>query len=120
MTAFIHKKEQMQKQETTESVDMQCDSTNTNTAASTWKDHNPTETNKEDSLIVKLTKQHIPSVIPQVDGPLDINVTDDTTQTSHISLDDESTQTEDTNKPKPYKGIGGFDYYTLDYDDPKN
>ena len=72
----------------------------------------------EDSLIVKLIKQHVPSVIPQVDGPLDINVNDNTTQTSYINSNDESTQTDDTNKPKPYKGLGGYDYYTLAYDDP--
>ena len=87
---------------------MQCDSTNTNTSASTWKIQEPAETNTEDSLIGKLTKQHIPSVIPQVDVPPDINVTDNTTKTSNINSKDESTQTDDKNKPKPSKGLGGL------------
>ena len=57
-------------------------------------------------------------MIPQVDGPLEINVTDNTTQTKYNNLNDESTQTDDTNQPSPYKGLGGLYYYTLDYDNP--
>ena len=57
------------------------------------------------------------SVIPQVDGPIEIVVTDKNTQTSHTITNYESTQTDDTNKPEPFKGLGGFDYYTLDYED---
>ena len=67
---------------------------------------------------MKLTKQPVPYVIPQIDGQFEINVTDSTSQKSHNNTSDESTQTDDTNKPEPFKGLGGFDYYTLDYDDP--
>ena len=61
---------------------------------------------------MEITKLPVQSVIPQVDGPLAIDVTDNNTQTSHTNT------TDDTNKPEPFKGLIGFDYYTLDYDDP--
>ena len=67
---------------------------------------------------MKLTKQPVPFVIPQIDGQLEINLTDSTSQTSHNNKSDESTQIDDTNKPEPFKGLEGFDYYTLYYDDP--
>ena len=106
-------------QKTTESVEnLQCDSTITNTFPTDWKVKKPTETHTKDSLIVDITKEPVQSVIPQGDGPLEIVVTDKTTQTSHTNTTDESTQTDDTNKPEPFKGLGGFDYHTLDYEDP--
>ena len=119
MTALIQKKKLEIKRNTTESVEIvQCDSTTNKTSASNQKVQKPSETNTEDSMIVELTNHSLPSVIPQLDGPLEINVTDGTTQISHINTNDESRQPDDTNKPKPYKGLGGFDYYTLNCDDP--
>ena len=76
MATFIQKKEQMNKQKTTESVEnSQCDSTITKTFSSNWKVQKPTETQTKDSLSVEITKQPVQSVIPQVDGPLEVNVT---------------------------------------------
>ena len=119
MAAFIQKKEHMNKQNTTESDEnSQCDSTITKPFSSIWKVQKPTETHTKDSLIVEITKQPVESVIPQVDGPLEVDMTDNNTQTSHTSTNDEATQTDDTNMPEPFKGLSGFDYYTLDYDNP--
>ena len=97
----------MNKQTTAESVEiLQSDSTKT--SVNNWKVQKPTERKTEDSLIVKLTKQPVPFVIPQIDGPLEINGTENTSQTSHNKTSDESTQTDDTNKPEPLQVLEGL------------
>ena len=89
MASFIQKKELENKQKTTESVEIvQCDSPTNKTSASNWKVQKPSGTNTEDRMIVKLTKQPVTSMKPQVDELFQIYSTYNTKHTSHINTHD--------------------------------